>query len=153
MFSHWSRPQLGLAPQAVQEVVHRKQNLATRGCVIASDCVDNCGCPYMYLCSHTHFDFWRHDLRWKYLVPLWPGFHFQMGCDLQLLKGQKSDLMSRSQLRNHCQLYRLGSEILVTSGSDALAHDLNHIWCIEDEVVVWWFKWLVVRWHCQMWIW
>ena len=46
MFSHWSRPQLGLAPQAVQEVVHRKQNLATRGCEIASDCVDNSGCPY-----------------------------------------------------------------------------------------------------------
>ena len=46
MFSHWSRPQLGLAPQAVQEVLHRKQNLATRGCVIASDCVDNSGCPW-----------------------------------------------------------------------------------------------------------
>ena len=44
MFSHWSRPQLGLVPHAVQEVVHRKQNLATRGCVIASDCVDNSGC-------------------------------------------------------------------------------------------------------------
>ena len=37
MFSHWSRRQLGLVPHAVQEVVHRKQNLATRGCVI--DCV------------------------------------------------------------------------------------------------------------------
>ena len=34
MFSHWSRPQLGLATHAVQEVVHRKQNLSTRGCVI-----------------------------------------------------------------------------------------------------------------------
>ena len=44
MFSHWSRPQFGLAPHAVQEVVHRKQNLATRGCVIASYCVDNSGC-------------------------------------------------------------------------------------------------------------
>ena len=29
----------------VLEVVHRKQNLATRGCVIASYCVDNSGCP------------------------------------------------------------------------------------------------------------
>ena len=46
MFSHWSRPQLGLATHAVQEVVHRKQNLATRGCVIASYCVDNSGCPW-----------------------------------------------------------------------------------------------------------
>ena len=34
MFSHWSRPQLGLATHAVQEVVHRKQNLSTKGCVI-----------------------------------------------------------------------------------------------------------------------
>ena len=34
MFSHWSRPQLDLATHAVQEVVHRKQNLSTRGCVI-----------------------------------------------------------------------------------------------------------------------
>ena len=46
MFSHWSRPQLGLAPYAVQEVVHRKQNLATRGCMIASYCVDNSCCPW-----------------------------------------------------------------------------------------------------------
>ena len=46
MFSHWSRPQLGLAPHAVQEEVHRKQNLATRGCVIASYCVDKSCCPY-----------------------------------------------------------------------------------------------------------
>ena len=33
------------ATHAVQEVVHYKQNLATRGCVIASYCVDNSGCP------------------------------------------------------------------------------------------------------------
>ena len=52
MFSHWSRPQLGLVTHAVQEVVHRKQNLATRGCVIASYCVDNYGCPCnLYLVS------------------------------------------------------------------------------------------------------
>ena len=40
---------------------------------------------------------------------------------------------------------------LCTSGSNALARDLNRIWCIL--VLVWWFKWLDVLWHCQMWIW
>ena len=40
------RPKLGLATCAVQEVVHRKQNQATRGCVIASYCVDNSCCLY-----------------------------------------------------------------------------------------------------------
>ena len=46
MFSHWSRPKLGLATHAVQEVVHHKPNLATTGCVIASYCVDNPCCPF-----------------------------------------------------------------------------------------------------------
>ena len=50
MFSHWSRPQLDLATHAVQEVVHRKQNLSTRGCVILymfrRKLVDNLLCLY-----------------------------------------------------------------------------------------------------------
>ena len=46
MFSDWSRPKLGLATHAGQEVVHRKPPQATRGWVIASYCVDNPCCPY-----------------------------------------------------------------------------------------------------------
>ena len=53
MFSHWSRPQLGLATHAVQEVVHRKQNLSTRGCVILytfrRKLVDNLLCLWRYM--------------------------------------------------------------------------------------------------------
>ena len=61
MFSHWSRPQLDLATHAVQEVVHRKQNLSTRGCVILytfrRKLVNNLLC----LCkSCVHVLFWRY---------------------------------------------------------------------------------------------
>ena len=41
MFSHWSRPQLSLANHAAPT----QTELATRGCVIASFCVDNPSCP------------------------------------------------------------------------------------------------------------
>ena len=41
MFSHWSRPQLSLANHAAPT----QTKLATRGCVIASYCVDNPSCP------------------------------------------------------------------------------------------------------------
>ena len=70
MFSHWSRPQLGLAPHAVREVVHRKQNLATRGCVIASDCVDNSGCPYWPLSSIKTFGLSAENCRYHHSLSL-----------------------------------------------------------------------------------
>ena len=47
MFSDWSRPKLGLATHAGQEKVHRKPPQASRGCVIASYCVDYPCCPYI----------------------------------------------------------------------------------------------------------